>query len=70
MDEVRGAVYGIADKCWCVGERLTWDVGFFADEGVGGVGFLETRGDQGFDSSIGFGDEVCGLESVSGGMRH
>jgi hypothetical protein len=34
VDEVYGAVDGIADESWSVGEFLAWDVGFLAEEAL------------------------------------
>ena len=60
MDEVRGAVDGVDDEGWGVGELLARVVGFFADEFEGRVGGEEARGDHFFDCLVGFGDEVGG----------
>lgn len=38
MDEVCGAVDGVDDECWGVGECVFGGVGFFADESLSGEG--------------------------------
>ena len=64
VHEVGGAVDGVDDERGCQGETRggSGGGGFFAEEGVGGVGVFEGGGDHGFDGFVGFGDEVGGFD--------
>ena len=68
MYKIGSSVNRVDDECRCEGEFcFPWLVGFFADEGVGGIGGHKAVRDHFFDGLVGFCYQVCGWKmAVSG----
>lgn len=63
MDEVLGFVDWVIDEGGCVGDfGYFFDIGFFVDEGEGGVFFCEDWVDEVFDVFVCFCDYVDGWD--------